>query len=152
AKENFPPEHPRNKAHYICADVNTSIIRTARGRTIMVQHNVTTPRPYSRINTIQGTKGLYAGYPNRIYVEGRSPKTDEWETDLTKWYAEFDHPLWKKVAAEAKNIAGLGHGGMDFVMRWRIEQCLREGLPLDQSVYDGAAWSVIGPLSEQSSA
>jgi predicted dehydrogenase len=150
AAANFPPGHPRRTAHYVCGDVNTSIIQTANGRTILVQHNTMSPRPYSRLNVIQGTKGIFAGYPNRIYVEGRATKEHEWDTDLTSWYAEFDHPLWKKVSALSSNIKGMGHGGMDFVMRWRIVQCLREGLPLDQDVYDAASWSAIGPLSEQS--
>ena len=151
-EKNFPAGHPRRTARYVCGDLNTSLVKTARGRTIVVQHDTTNPRPYSRSNLIQGTRGLFAGYPSRIYVEGRTA-TEEWETDLTKWFEEFDHPLWKKVAGVAAKLpkdGTSGHGGMDFVMRWRIVQCLREGLPLDQSVYDAAAWSAISPLSEQS--
>jgi hypothetical protein len=111
------------------------------------QHDVATPRPYSRLNFVQGTLGAFGGFPNRIVVDGRTDP-HHWDTDMAKWYAEFDHPLWRKVG-EAAIKAG-GHGGMDFAMLWRIVQCLREGLPLDQDVYDAAAWSVIGPLSEQS--
>ncbi len=36
---------------------------------------------------------------------------------------------------------------MDYVMNRRLIQCLREGLPLDLTVYDAAAWSSIVPLS-----
>ncbi len=153
AERNLPADHPRREWKFACGDLNTSIVKTARGRTIVVQHDTSNATPYSRLNTIRGTRGLFAGYPSRIYLEGRSPKGDEWETDLAPYYQEFDHPLWKKVADVAAKLppgnAG-GHGGMDFVMRWRIMQCLREGLPLDQDVYDGAAWSAIGPLSERS--
>ncbi len=151
AARNFPAGHPRRKTRYICGDTNTSVVKTARGRTILVQHDTMSPRPYSRHNVIQGTRGIFAGYPNRIYVEGRSPANHQWETDLTKWYEEFDHPLWRKIAAIAAQLPKentSGHGGMDFVMRWRIVQCLREGLPLDQDVYDAAAWSAVGPASE----
>ena len=150
AEKNFPAGHPRRRAKYICGDVNTSIIKTARGRTILVQHNTANPRPYSRINMIQGTRGLFAGYPARIYVEGRGEE-HEWDTDLEKWHAEFEHPFWKEGidAAEKLNYAG-GHGGIDIVMTWRIMRCLHEGLPLDQDVYDAAAWSAVGPLSERS--
>lgn len=144
------PGHPKANTKYTCGDMNTSVIQTALGRTILLQHDTMNARPYSRSNMLQGTKGIYAGFPNRIYIEGKSPKADEWEMDLARWYKEYDHPLWTKVASLAENIQGLGHGGMDFVMRWRIEQCLREGLPLDQDVYDAATWSVVGPLSEQS--
>ncbi len=153
AEKNFPPGHPRRTAKYLCGDMNTSIVQTARGRTIVVQHDTMNPHPYSRTNLIQGTHGLFAGYPNRIYLEGRSPKEHEWETDLAKYYAEFEHPLWKKVqdvAAKLPQGGTAGHGGMDFVMRWRIVQCLREGLPLDQDVYDAAAWSAVGPASVES--
>jgi hypothetical protein len=155
AARNLPANHPRKHMQFACGDMNTSIVKTARGRTIVVQHDTTNANPYSRTNLIRGTRGLFAGYPSRIYVEGRSPKPDQWEMDdaLLKYYAEFDHPLWKKVADVAaklpKGSAG-GHGGMDFVLRWRIVQCLREGLPLDQDVYDAAAWSAIGPVSEHS--
>jgi hypothetical protein len=132
--------------------MNTSIVKTARGRTIVVQHDTMNPRPYSRSNLIQGTRGLFSGYPSRIYVEGRN-KTEAWDTDFAKWFAEFEHPLWKKVADVAAALpkdGTTGHGGMDFVMRWRIVQCLREGLPLDQDVYDAATWSSISELSEKS--
>jgi len=151
-EKNFPAGHPRRTAKYVCGDMNTSLIKTARGRTIVVQHDTMNPRPYSRTNLIQGTRGLFAGYPSRIYVEGRS-KTEAWETNLDKWFGEFEHPLWKKVADIAAKLpknGTSGHGGMDFVMRWRIVQCLRGGLPLDQDVYDAAAWSSISALSEQS--
>ena len=151
-EKNFPAGHPRRTAKYVCGDMNTSLIKTARGRTIVVQHDTMNPRPYSRTNLIQGTRGLFAGYPSRIFVEGRS-KTEAWETNLEKWFGEFEHPLWKKVsdiAAKLPKNGTSGHGGMDFVMRWRIVQCLREGLPLDQDVYDAAAWSSISALSEQS--
>ena len=151
-EKNFPAGHPRRMAKYVNGDLNTSIVKTARGRTIVVQHDTTNPRPYSRSNLIQGTRGLFSGYPSRIYLEGRT-KTEAWETDLAKWFAEFEHPLWKKVADVAAALpkdGTTGHGGMVFVMRWRIVQCLREGLPLDQDVYDAAAWSSISELSEKS--
>lgn len=152
AAKDFPAGHPRRTANYVCGDMNTSIIKTARGRTIVVQHDTTNARPYSRTNLIQGTRGLFAGYPSRIYLEDRS-KTEAWDMDLAKWFKEFDHPLWTKVAGVAAKLPKDGtvsHGGMDFVMRWRIVQCLREGLPLDQDVYDAAAWSCISELSERS--
>jgi hypothetical protein len=127
--------------------MNTSIIQTAVGRTVMVQHDVTTPRPYTRLNLVQGTRGAFGSYPNRIVVEGRG-EAHKWDTNMEPWYAEFDHPLWKRVGEEA--VKAGGHGGMDFVMLWRLVHCLREGLPLDQDVYDAAAWSAVAPLSEDS--
>lgn len=146
---NLAPDNPYRKAKFICGDMNTSIVKTARNRTILVQHDTFNARPYSRLNLIQGTKGIFAGYPNRISIEGRTPD-DEWDLDMNKWYAEYDHPLWKAATGATSGATGLGHGGMDHVMRWRLVECLRKGLPLDQDVYDAAAWCVIGPLSEKS--
>ncbi|HLE71717.1 MAG TPA: alpha-N-acetylgalactosaminidase, partial [Vicinamibacteria bacterium] len=146
AKEHFPPDHPRNQVTYVCGDMNSSLIRTEKGRTILLQWDETTPRPYSRLNLIQGTRGIFAGYPDRIAIEGRG-ETHEWQ-DLEAYRREFEHPLWKDVGAAAERAGG--HGGMDFVMLWRVVHCLREGLPLDQDVYDAASWSAISPLSERS--
>jgi predicted dehydrogenase len=153
AENNFPADHPRRTAQYQCGDINTSLIKTALGRTIVVQHNTMSPHPYSRANLIHGTKGVFAGYPPRLYIEGASPTKHEWETNLTQWYEKYEHPLWKKVEEVASKLppgSNSEHDGMDFAMRWRIVDCLRRGLPMDQSVYDAAAWSSIGPLSELS--
>ena len=69
---------------------------------------------------------------------------------MSRLQERYDHPLWKKLATEA--AASIGHGGMDYVMLWRIVFCLRNGVPLDQNVYDAAAWSAVIPLSEASNA
>lgn len=149
AKKEFPADHGRNKLNYVAGDMNTSIIKTVKGRSIMVQHDTTTPRPYSRHNLIQGTNGVFAGFPNRIALEqGGSKSYHEWDYDMADWYNKYDHPLWQKMGAEAERNGG--HGGMDFLMFWRIIFCLRNGEPLDQDVYDAAAWSAVFPLSVNS--
>ncbi len=149
AKEHFPEGHERRKLKFTCGDINTTIIKTSLGRTIMIQWDEQLPRPYSRLNLIQGTRGVWGGYPDRIAVEGFT-STEEWAEGpkLNEWYEKYDHPLWKRIGDMAKKAGG--HGGMDFVMLWRMIYCLRNGLPLDQDVYDAAAWSCISPLSEWS--
>lgn len=146
AKKNFPADHKWNKLKFIAGDINTTIVKTVLGRSIMIQWDEQLPRPYNRLNLLQGTKGVWGGFPNRVVIEGKSPSTDTWEQKeaLDKWFAEYDHPLWKRMEEAAK---GGGHGGMDFIMNWRIIYCLRNGLPLDQDVYDAAAMSAITPLS-----
>ena len=149
AQKEFPAGHQRNQLNYINGDMSTTLIKTVKGRTIMVQHDTTTPRPYSRHNLIQGTNGVFAGFPNRIALEeGGSGNFHEWDYDMQSWYNKYDHPLWVKMGKEAERNGG--HGGMDFLMFWRMIYCLRNGEPLDQDVYDGAAWSVISPLSAES--
>lgn len=149
ARREFPPEHGRNRLEYITGDMNTSLIRTVKGRTIMVQHDTTTPRPYSRHNLIQGTNGVFAGFPNRIALEeGGSGSFHEWDYDMAAWRERYDHPLWARMGRRAEEQGG--HGGMDHLMCWRLVYCLRNGEPLDQDVYDAAAWSAIGPISADS--
>ena len=149
ARREFPADHDRNRLDYITGDMNTSLIKTAKGRTIMVQHDTTTPRPYSRHNLIQGTNGVFAGFPNRIGLEQDGGETyHEWDYDMTKWQARYDHPLWVQMGRRAEQQGG--HGGMDHLMCWRLVDCLRNGEPLDQNVYDAAAWSVVGPISADS--
>ncbi len=145
AEEQFGADDPRAKQEYKLGDVNTSIIKTVNGKTIMVVHDCNLPRPYSRINLVQGTKGIFSGYPDRIHIEGRTNGHD-WES-IEDYREEFEHPLWLDVGDAAK---GAGHGGMDYIEDYRLIKCLREGLPLDMDVYDAAAWSAVSALSEES--
>ena len=127
-------------------NMNTTTMKTYTGRTIMVQHDVTSPRPYSRIHLVSGTKGMASKWPSpeRISDGHGWLKQDE----MKKLYDEFTPEIVKKVGEMAKKVGG--HGGMDFMMDWRLIDCLRNGLPLDQDVYDAALWSAIAPLSETS--
>jgi hypothetical protein len=145
AREHFPADAPERRERFTLGDVNTSLIKTALGKTVMVQHCTNLPRPYSRINLVQGTKGMFQGYPNRVYLEGRG-KAHQW-VDAADLRAEFDHPLWKAIEAQA---AGAGHGGMDYIEDYRLVKCLREGLPTDMHVYDAASLSAVVELSMQS--
>ena len=119
----------------------------------MDQWDETSPRPYSRLNLIQGTQGTLAGFPTRVALEGGVEGITE---DHHRWvqgeqlqalYEKYDHPLYKRLSSAT---AGSGHGGMDGMMVYRIIECLRKGLPLDQNVYEGALWSAVAPLSELS--
>ncbi len=154
AKNNYPADHKWNALDYKGGDLNTSIIKTHKGRTILVQWDETSPRPYSRLNLIQGTKGVLAGFPTRVALEGGVPgATDShhrWAEgeQLEQLFEQYEHPMYKRLGALAKKMGG--HGGMDFMMLYRIVECLREGLPLDQNVYEGCFWSAVSPLSEAS--
>ena len=128
-------------------NMNSSIIRTQNGKTIMLQYDITSPRVYSRIHTISGTKGIYQKYP----LPGRiSQGKDEWfnEQEMKELTKKYTPEIVKRMGELAKEIGG--HGGMDFLMNWRLIDCLRNGLALEQDVYDAAAWSSIVPLSEWS--
>ena len=143
-KEKLAADDPRQKEVYKCGDYNTNLIKTAKGRTILVQHNVSTPRPYDRINLVQGTKGIFRDYPSRIYIE-KDKGGHQWQP-IDAYKAKYEHQLWREVGEQARKLGG--HGGMDYLMCWRLVQCMREGLVPDMDVYDAAAWSAPGPLSE----
>lgn len=136
-----------NRSDFTHGDMNNSLIKTAKGRTVLVQHDVVTPRPYSRINALAGTKAYHEGYPSRLSLNavhgGHQWLNDEEYKEMRE---KFRHPIWDKLKHEiAKNG---GHGGMDFVQIYRLIDCLNRGLPLDMDVYDGVDWSVITPLSK----
>jgi len=144
AAKQFGASDPRATRTYKLGDVNVSLIQTALGKVITLYHDTNLPRPYSRIHHVQGTQGLFEKYPDRVYIEGRSPN-DGWQEPSA--YQEFDHPLWKTEGERAKTA---GHGGMDYLEDFRLIWALRNGQPLDMDVYDAASISAVTPLSEQS--
>ena len=143
---HIPRSDPKWNERYIEGDMNMSLIKTANGLVIHLQHDVSNPHPYSRINAIAGTKGIFRDYPPRIYLDGQ-PGGEEYGS-IEPYKAQFEHPLWKKQGEIARKLGG--HGGMDFIECYRLIDCMRRGLPPDMDVYDAAAWSAPGPLSEDS--
>jgi predicted dehydrogenase len=127
-------------------NMNTTSIRTFKGRTIMIQHDVTSPRPYSRIHLVSGTKGVACKWPEPARIATGHGWMKEDEMKLLE--EQYTPEIVKLIGKMAKKIGG--HGGMDFMMDWRLIDCLRNGLPLDQNVYDAALWSSIALLSEKS--
>ena len=153
AAETLPPDDPLRAKKYAMADMNLSLVRTANGRTIMLQHDVTSPRPYSRLNLIAGTKGVLRSYPRlEIHLEGAAqrkashPQFDEETTSRIR--SEHMHPLYKKSGELSRKVGG--HGGMDFLMDLRWATSMAQGLPLDTDVYDLASWCAVCELSERS--
>jgi hypothetical protein len=126
-------------------NMNTSLVKTNLGRTIMIQHDVSSVRPYSRLHVVSGTSGGAMKYPEERIALGHRWLKDEEMKDVQEKYTP---EIVKRIGEMAKEVGG--HGGMDFIMDWRLIDCLRNGLPLDQDVYDGVVWSSIGPLSEWS--
>ena len=144
ARETYGEDSPQAKQAYKLGDMNSTLIQTANGRSILVQHDVTSPRPYSRINLITGTKGTFEGYPDRMAFD---PNPHQWMADeeAKEVMEQHRHSLWTEFGEFARK--GGGHGGMDSIMLYRTFDCLRRGAPVDLTVYDAAAWSVLFPLS-----
>ncbi|MDD2475294.1 MAG: Gfo/Idh/MocA family oxidoreductase [Dysgonamonadaceae bacterium] len=147
-KDTFGEDSSEAKRLYKLGDMNTTIIKTEKGKTMIVQHDVTSPRPYSRLHTLSGTKGFAQKYPDpKIALE---PNSHEFlsEEEFNKLMKEYEHPFIKEIGEYAKSVGG--HGGMDFIMDYRLIYCLRNGLPLDIDVYDAAEWSCLFELTELS--
>ncbi len=134
------------------ADMNTTLIKTVNGVSIMVQHDVSSPRPYNRKAFISGTKGAMGDYPFRCTFETKCMDglTHKWfdEKKAADVRRKYMHPLWRDVSEMAQKVGG--HGGMDFIMDLRWAWCLQNGLPLDMDVYDLAATSCLCELTETS--
>ena len=137
---------PKWREQYITGDLNSSLIMTAKGRNILLQHDVSNPRPYSRLNGVQGTKGVFEDYPARLYVEGQ-PGGERFGP-IDRFKSTHEDPLWTRVGELARKKGG--HGGMDFIMAYRLVECMREGVVPDMDVYDAASWSAPMPLSQMS--
>jgi len=155
ARATLAEGNPLRSERFAMSDMNVTTIRTANGRTIMLQHDVSSPRPYSRLNLIAGTKGVFRAYPRlEIFLEGQNqwPENADghaFTAEMTdRIRVRFRHPLYQRAGEIAKRMGG--HGGMDYLMDLRWAQCLQEGRPLDTDVYDLASWCAVGELSERS--
>ncbi len=148
AKKKFGEDSDYANREYARGDMNTTLIKTAKGKSMMIQHDVTSPRPYSRIHLLSGTKGFVQKWPVQGIALEPFGHSFMGEEEMEKLLADYEHPITKEVGELARKVGG--HGGMDFTMDYRLIHCLRNGLPLDMDVYDAAEWSSIIELSEKS--
>ena len=171
AKAKYPAGDWKAQKGVEMGDMNTLLIKTALGRSIMIQHDVSSPRPYSRINRVTGTAGSFEGI--QFLEKGNKKSAGElaitsgcwcrfgWEDKpgagvheyfeekkIAEMREKYKHPLYRQLGELAKKMGG--HGGMDFMMVLRLAYCLQNGLPLDQNVYDLASWCALCELSEKS--
>jgi hypothetical protein len=144
--KNGGENHPNAKLQFKLGDVVTTQIKCANEETILLQHDTSLPRPYSLGFRVQGTKGIWMDVNHSLYLEGVSPKPDEWE-EAKPYLDKYDHPLWVKYGNDAE---GAGHGGMDFFVIQAFVEAIKQQTATPMDVYDAAAWSAITPLSEKS--
>jgi len=139
------PDHPNASVRFELGDIITTVVKTAKGESIIISHDTNLPRPYSLGFRVQGTKGLWMDVNDSIHLEGISPG-HQWEP-AASYLEKHDHPLWQKHANEAE---GAGHGGMDWFLVNDFVLSARNNTPPPIDVYDAATWLAITPLSEQS--
>jgi len=141
-------------------DVTMTMIRTVKGKTILIEHDVMTPRPYDRMYQLVGTDGYAGKYPvEQICLRAEMPEEVNYQDlDFEKVYtgeelealmAKYPNPIMTpELKALAQEVGG--HGGMDFIMDYRLIYCLNNGLPMDMDVYDLAEWCCLTELSRVS--
>ncbi|MBQ7720039.1 MAG: Gfo/Idh/MocA family oxidoreductase [Clostridia bacterium] len=144
-QDRYGDDHPYSHADFKLGDVITTTIRCANGETIVLTHDTSTPRPYSRGGRVQGTCGLWMEDLHALHIEGRT-QGEVWEP-MDNYWDEFEHPLWKKTkATEIKS----GHGGMDWLVMRAFLDAVRNGIQTPIDVYDSATLMAVGILSEES--
>ena len=156
------PKHVQARTGEPCTDfqngdVTMTMLRTEKGKTILIEHDVMTPRPYDRMYQLVGTDGYAAKYPiGQVCLRSEGAENVDYQNLGTEWVfqgedlealmAQYRSPiLTPELEATAKKVGG--HGGMDFIMDYRMIYCLNHGLPLDMDVYDLAEWCCVTELS-----
>ena len=145
-KNHRGEEYDLFNRQFTMGDVITTVIKCAHGETITLTHDTSLPRPYSRGNRIEGTKGIWMEDKYAVYLEGVSPKADVWDS-LNNYYEKYEHPLWKWYRTEG--VKG-GHGGMDYLVLRAYVEAVKAGTQTPIDVYDTAAWMAVTCLSEDS--
>ena len=156
---NVEKRHGRKSENFQNGDETSTMILTENGKTILIEHDVMTPRPYSRMYQLVGTEGYAGKYPvQQIVLRGdqlkETPSIEDFNTEkhlskeeIAEYQEKYRNPiLTPELEALAKEVGG--HGGMDFIMDYRLIYCLQNGLPLDMDVYDMAEWCCLAELGE----
>lgn len=148
AMEVFGTDSEQAKEIFSLSDVVTTLIKTKNEETIVITHDTSNPRPYSRDILIQGTNGIVRKYPlPKVHIEGKSPK-HRWE-DFNNYKPEYEHPLWKALEKKGEE-SGAAHGGMDYFEDFRLINALKKGIEPDMDVYDAVMMSAVVALSGKS--
>jgi predicted dehydrogenase len=142
----FGPDHPGAKRQYAQGDIVTSVIKTKKGSTIVINYDMQLPRPYDNRWMIQGTLGLYDESKKSVYLEGKSPKYHEWEP-FEPYQEKHEHRWWKEMLGAKVNA---GHEGTDYLELREFVEAVRQKTQTPIDVYDSVMMSVITPLSEKS--
>ncbi len=140
------PEHPMAKKQYAQGDIVTTVVKTHKGRTIVINHDMQLPRPYDNRWLIQGTLGVYDEERTSIYIHGKSPEFQIYES-FGPYQEKYEHAWWKQIKDQDPSI---GHGGTDYLELYEFLRAVRNRTQTPLDVYDSVLMSAIIPLSEQS--
>ncbi len=142
----FGPEHPNAKRKYKQGDIVSSVVRTKKGKSIVINYDMQLPRPYDNRWMIQGSRGLYDEDRSVVYLTGKSPQYHQWEP-FGPYQELHEHKWWKAIRSEAGQFS---HGGTDYLELRLFVEAVRHRTQTPLDVYDAVLMSVNGPLSEVS--
>ena len=155
----FGANHPNAKRKYAQGDIVTTLVKTKKGNTIVINYDMQLPRPYDNRWSIQGTEGIYNEQRNALYLNNRSPKYEEWES-FDPYQEKYEHDWWKPLQGKAVSASSgnkelekqlaLGHGGTDYLELNHFLNAVRNKTQTPLDIYDSVLMSVIYPLSEKS--
>ena len=150
-KKNKGKDYDLYEKRFALGDVVTTVIKCAHGETIVLFHDTSLPRPYSRGNLLQGTNGIWSEERAAVSIEGLTPANNTWQhhswQPLEELYGEFEHPLWKRYRDAGVKA---GHGGMDYLVLRGFITAVKNGTDTPINVYDTVSWMAITTLSEDS--
>jgi hypothetical protein len=142
----FGPDHPNAKRTYAQGDIVSTVIRTKKGKSIVINYDMQLPRPYDNRWMIQGTRGIYNEQRNAVYLTDHSPKYHEWEP-FPPYQEKHEHTWWKAIQGEGGQY---GHGGTDYLELKMFVEAVRNQTQTPIDVYESVIMSANGPLSEES--
>ena len=138
------PDHTRMNTVFNQGDITTTIIKCANGETVLSTHDCSLPRPYSRAQRVQGTKGLWMEDKNALHFDDFG---DERWAPMSEYLESYEHPVWKDFIEGG--VKG-GHGGMDWLVQRAFIDAIKTGSQTSIDVYDSVTWMAITALSEES--
>ena len=144
AVDHLGPEHAQFNTVFNQGDITTTMIKCSNGETVLLTHDCSLPRPYSRAQRVQGTKGIWLEDKNAVHFD--SSEGEEW-TPMNDLFEHYEHPVWKEFMA--RGVKG-GHGGMDWLVQRAFIEAIKAQRQTPIDVYDSVAWMAVTALSEDS--
>jgi len=144
-------DHPSAKLDWKQGDIVTTMVRTVKGKTIVINMDMQLPRPYDNRWLIQGTRGLYNEQRDAVYLagDGKGHAPEKW-SPFGPHQTKHEHKWWRGKDSPGGRYGLSGHGGVDPLELTLFYDAVRNKTQTPIDVYDSVVMSCIFPLSEMS--